>query len=361
MSSREYRTVFVTIWTDPDFRNLSIPAQRLYFLMLTHPTLSPCGVIEWREPKLAAYAGTGDVMDLRKAAYELGTAGFIAVDPDTEEALVRSYVRHDGTLKSPNMARGLVKAYGDVASQRLMAIISKEVRRAVAEHPEWKGVGSVGEVTKQFPDAESETFEMVPGWFDPTQPNPSERVRSGFDLGSISVRSELPPSGGEPFDLSSPNQNQNQNQNPSSNEEDTSATCVAAPPTRRVTYPPAFQAFRDDVERVCRHMADSVEARGAKRPTITKAWRDAARLLLDKDGHTEADAIAAIDWSANNQFWQSVILTPKALRKHYDQMLIQSRQPQRRTQADLLHDMVQRNTPPNPDTSPVALIERQAS
>ena len=258
MSSREYRTVFVTIWTDSDFRNLSIPAQRLYFLMLTHPTLSPCGVIEWREPKLAAYAGTGDVMDLRKAAYELGAGDFIAVDPDTEEAVVRSYVRHDGTLKSPNMARGLVKAYGDVASQKLMAIISKEVRRAVAEHPEWKGAGSVGEVTKQFPNAESETFEMVPGWFDPTQPNPSGRVRSGFDptqpnpsgrvrsgfdLGSISVRSELPPSGGEPFDLSSPNQNQNQN--PSSNEEDTSATCAAGPTARRVTYPPAFEAFWD--------------------------------------------------------------------------------------------------------------------
>ena len=131
--------------------------------------------------------------------------------------------------------------------------------------------------------------------------------------------------------------------------------------TRRESHPPVEAPSRDDVERVCRHMADSVEARGAKRPTITKAWRDAARLLLDKDGHTEADAIAAIDWSANNQFWQSVILTPKALRKHYDQMLIQSRQPQRRTQADLLHDMVQRNTPTNTDTSPVALIERQAS
>ena len=130
---------------------------------------------------------------------------------------------------------------------------------------------------------------------------------------------------------------------------------------QRSTAAKAAATPRPDVERVCRHMADSVEARGAKRPTITKAWRDAARLLLDKDGHTEADAIAAIDWSANNQFWQSVILTPKALRKHYDQMLIQSRQPQRRTQADLLHDMVQRNTPTNTDTSPVALIERQAS
>lgn len=279
MSSREYRTVFITIWTDPDFRNLSIPAQRLYFLMLTHPTLSPCGVIEWREPKLAAYAGTGDVLDLRKAAYELGTGGFIAVDPDTEEAVVRSYVRHDGTLKSPNMARALVKAYGDVASQKLMAIISKEVRRAVAEHPEWKGVGSVGEVIKQFPNAESETFEMVPGWFDPTQSNPSERVRSGFDLGSISVRSELPPSGGEPFDLSSPNQNQNQN--PSSNEEDTSATCVAAPPTRRVTYPPAFQAFWD------------AYPKHKDKKAALKAWKQATKEVPNETLIEAATAYAA--------------------------------------------------------------------
>ena len=287
MSSREYRTVFVTIWTDPDFRNLSIPAQRLYFLMLTHPTLSPCGVIEWREPKLAAYAGTGDVMDLRKAAYELGTAGFIAVDPDTEEALVRSYVRHDGTLKSPNMARGLVKAYGDVASQRLMAIISKEVRRAVAEHPEWKGVGSVGEVTKQFPNAESETFEMVPGWFDPGQPNPSERVRSGFDPGSISVRSELPPSGGEPFDLSSPNQNQNQN--PSSNEEDTSATCVAAPSTRRATYPPAFEAFWD------------AYPKHKDKKAALKAWKQATK-EVPNDTLVEAAKAYAADKTRDPQY-----------------------------------------------------------
>ena len=119
---------------------------------------------------------------------------------------------------------------------------------------------------------------------------------------------------------------------------------------------------RLDVDQLCDELAASVARRSEKRkPRITKAWKDEARRLLDVDEVPLDHALKAINWAENNQFWRSVILTPKALRKHYDQMLIQSRQPQRRTQADLLHDMVQRNTPTNTDTSPVALIERQAS
>lgn len=94
--------------------------------------------------------------------------------------------------------------------------------------------------------------------------------------------------------------------------------------TRRESHPPVEAPSRDDVERICQHMADSVEARGAKRPTITKAWRDAARLLLDKDGHTEADAIAAIDWSAQDEFWRSNILSLPTLRKQYDRLSLQA-------------------------------------
>ncbi|WP_276670258.1 hypothetical protein [Schaalia cardiffensis] len=47
----EYRMVFTTIWTDPDFRRLSESAQRLYMLMLTHPSLSACGVLDIANPK----------------------------------------------------------------------------------------------------------------------------------------------------------------------------------------------------------------------------------------------------------------------------------------------------------------------
>jgi hypothetical protein len=47
------------------------------------------------------------------------------------------------------------------------------------------------------------------------------------------------------------------------------------------------EAIRDDVERLCDRLAARVEANTGKRPTITKTWRDSARLLIDRDGRTE--------------------------------------------------------------------------
>ena len=195
----EYRMVFTTIWADPDFKALSESAQRLYMLMLTHPSLSACGVLDWREPKLAAFAADSDVRKLRAAAYELGWAGFIAIDPDTEEALVRSFVRHDGKLKSPNPTRAVVKAYGAIGSRKLMQIVSVEVRRACEDHPEWKGIPFAGEIIKQFPEADSNPSEMVPDWFAEPFEMSSNLVRNEFEMSSNFDT----PKNAEPFEMSS--------------------------------------------------------------------------------------------------------------------------------------------------------------
>lgn len=195
----EYRMVYTTIWADPDFKALSESAQRLYMLMLTHPSLSACGVLDWREPKLAAFAADSDVRKLRAAAYELGWGGFIAIDPDTEEALVRSFVRHDGKLKSPNPTRAVVKAYGAIGSRKLMQIVSVEVRRACEEHPEWKGIPFAGEIIKQFPEADSNPSEMVPDWFAEPFEMSSNSVRNEFDFSSNFDT----PKNAEPFEMSS--------------------------------------------------------------------------------------------------------------------------------------------------------------
>lgn len=62
-------------------------------------------------------------------------------------------------------------------------------------------------------------------------------------------------------------------------------------------------------------------ANGCKRPTITKRWRDAARLLLDKDNRTEQQVIAAIDWATSDEdFWQANILSLPKLRERYEQL-----------------------------------------
>jgi hypothetical protein len=180
--------VYLTIWNDPDFRNVPLAAQWLYFTMLTYPTLTSCGVMEWREPKLIKMAEGLDIPTLREAAWRLGQHRLIAVDPDTEEALVRSFVRHDGGLKSPNIAKMIVRDHATIASQKLMELVSIEVRRTIEEHPDYRGASFASPVAKQFPEPIGNPSDLVPDW---------------FHSGSDSVQSIIPLMEGEPFQFGS--------------------------------------------------------------------------------------------------------------------------------------------------------------
>jgi hypothetical protein len=92
---------------------------------------------------------------------------------------------------------------------------------------------------------------------------------------------------------------------------------------------------RPDVERLCRHLADRIEANGCKRPAIGKKWRDAARLMIDRDGRTEQQITAAIDWCQDSEFWRANILSMPKLREKYDQLRMQAvRKPASSRQAE---------------------------
>jgi len=81
---------------------------------------------------------------------------------------------------------------------------------------------------------------------------------------------------------------------------------------------------RPDIEALCTRLAERIEANGSRRPTITKAWRDACRLMLDRDGRTPEQVSAAIDWCQANDFWRSNVLSMPKLREKYDQMRLQA-------------------------------------
>lgn len=82
---------------------------------------------------------------------------------------------------------------------------------------------------------------------------------------------------------------------------------------------------RPDVEAVCDHMADSVAARTGRRPRITKRWRDAARLMIDRDQRPTGQIHAAIDWVAESDFWAANILGLPKLREKWDTIYLQAR------------------------------------
>ena len=96
---------------------------------------------------------------------------------------------------------------------------------------------------------------------------------------------------------------------------------------------------RPDVDAVCNHLADRIEANGARRPTVTKVWRREARLLIDKDGYTEQQIHWIIDWCQTDQFWRTNILSTDKLREKFEQLklkaLSESRPPVSKRQQEI--------------------------
>lgn len=82
---------------------------------------------------------------------------------------------------------------------------------------------------------------------------------------------------------------------------------------------------REDVERLCQHLAARIVENGSKPPTIGKRWRNAARLMIDKDRRSEEQIHLAIDWCQNDEFWRSNILSMPTLRDQYDRLRLQAK------------------------------------
>jgi hypothetical protein len=78
-----------------------------------------------------------------------------------------------------------------------------------------------------------------------------------------------------------------------------------------------LNAGRDDVDRLCAHLAERIAANGYENPEITKDWRDAARLMIDTDKRREDQVHKAIDWCQSSEFWRKNVRSMPKLREKY--------------------------------------------
>lgn len=83
------------------------------------------------------------------------------------------------------------------------------------------------------------------------------------------------------------------------------------------------EEFREDVDRICRYLAEWVVRNGSKRPAITEKWRTEARLLIDNDGRTLDQIRSVIAWSQRHHFWRSRVLSVPRLRTEFDAIRLQ--------------------------------------
>ena len=149
--ARDRANINTGIWNDADYRGLTVDAQHLYYMLMTHPSLSYVGVADWRPKRLTAYAAGLTVERIENAARELADGHYIVIDEDTEEVLVRSFVKHDGILKQPRLSVSMANAYATTASNTIRGVIVHELRKQREEHPEYKcwGDSRVSDVLSQ--------------------------------------------------------------------------------------------------------------------------------------------------------------------------------------------------------------------
>jgi hypothetical protein len=132
--ARDHARFYVHTWTDDeDWKALSPLAKLLYLQLLGQKRLTYAGLLDL-SVKRWGRAHPGVPLDqLRAALSELDNKRFVVVDQDTEEVLIRTFIRNDELYKQPQMLAAALRVAFDIESPILRAALAVELRRLPAE------------------------------------------------------------------------------------------------------------------------------------------------------------------------------------------------------------------------------------
>lgn len=136
---KQYALIHRAILDDPSWRCLTRSQQNLYLLLLLKLSTNLCGVVDWRPKKLAVNASDMTVETIEADAVVLEKKLYIVRDEDTDEVLIRSFLRNDAPLKSSKTAIAVRSSYTDTASSKLRGVIVFELQRLYKEQRDWQG------------------------------------------------------------------------------------------------------------------------------------------------------------------------------------------------------------------------------
>lgn len=127
--SREHAALQHRIWRDQDFTRQDPDAILLYLFLLSQQDLSYAGSLHLRPRQWARSLPTLGEDRIRAAVDRLTANRYVLVDEDTEELLIRTFVRNDELWKMPRMLELAVKQAARIESDRLREAFGAELLR----------------------------------------------------------------------------------------------------------------------------------------------------------------------------------------------------------------------------------------
>ncbi|MEN6527275.1 MAG: hypothetical protein ABFD65_12385 [Candidatus Polarisedimenticolia bacterium] len=190
--ARGHGRILTSIWEDSDFLKLDEREQRFYLFLISQPNLNHAGLLPLTLRRWSRKAHGMTSADVEKRLQALDDAQFIVMDDDTEELLIRSFVRNDGVWRMPKVMGAMVSGALEISSRRLQVALLAEMDRIplgdLSDEPTKMRGGEGPSIRRQV----SDHIETLRKSFGTPDPDPSR----GGSATPAGTPSDTPPEGG---------------------------------------------------------------------------------------------------------------------------------------------------------------------
>ena len=192
--ARGHGRILTSIWEDPDFLALDEKEQRLYLFLISQPNLNHAGLLDLTLRRWSRKARSLTSAELEKTLQALEAARFIVMDDDTEELLIRSFIRNDGVWRMPKVMGAMVSGALEISSKRLQRALLLEVDRIpldeLSDEPAKLRNGTEGPSIRQQVAVHIDTLRKA---FGTPDPDPSRRGNGTPSASPSETTSDNPP------------------------------------------------------------------------------------------------------------------------------------------------------------------------
>lgn len=134
--ARSYGRFTTTIWRDPDFTSLTLEQQGAYFTLGLQPDVTAAGLLPFTARRWAKLSDGTSRDRFEQLIGELSEhdGQHLVVDEDTEELLIRKFIKWDMGWANSKRLPVVVDAVRTIQSVHIRDIAVEELRRVVTWH-----------------------------------------------------------------------------------------------------------------------------------------------------------------------------------------------------------------------------------
>lgn len=121
--ARSHGKILASAWNDEDFTGLPPRLQWMYWTLLGQPKLTLVGCMDFMPARWARLSDETSTEYVKAQIADLESRGYVLVDDETDELLIRTLPRHDGIAQAnANIRKGMWGAWRAIQSPMLRKV-----------------------------------------------------------------------------------------------------------------------------------------------------------------------------------------------------------------------------------------------